>query len=65
MKAGDYIRFAGCRENGMLFTKTGESSSEDWAKRDGAADVSKPGGADVVYVVKVIAVVRRSAQIEE
>lgn len=67
MKAGEYARFAVYRDADVpsLFQKTGESSTEDWAKKDAVCDVEKPGGADVVYVCKIIAVVRRSARIEE
>lgn len=67
MKAGEYVRFAVYRDADVpsLFQKTGESSTEQFAKTDGARDVEKPGGADVVYVCKIIAVVRRSSRIEE
>lgn len=68
MKAGEYARLAVYRDSDgtpSLFRKTGESSTEDWAKKDAVGDVEKPGGADVVYVCKIIAVVRRSARIEE
>lgn len=42
----------------------GESSTENYGKSDAAASVAK-GKYDTVYVVKVIAVAKRSAKIED
>ena len=41
------------------------ASVAEYAERDGVGAVSQPGGPDVVYVIKVLAVVRRSAQVQK
>lgn len=46
------------------FRELSKSTDLEYAKRD-AAVVVENGAADVVYIVKVLAVVRRSARIEE
>jgi len=66
MKAGQYIRIGVVTHEHTSDTlaELGESSDEQWARADAAADVTN-GKADVVYIVKIIAVARRSAKIED
>jgi hypothetical protein len=47
------------------FEHVDSHSSEAYAKRDAAAAVASIKGPEIVYIVKVVAVVRRSAQVEE
>lgn len=62
LQAGQIARLQ-CCENGEV-SYDGCSSSEVFAKQDSVADVTR-GAADVILIVKVLAVVRRSAVVVE
>lgn len=68
LKPGTYHRLAH-RDSRVgepgAYSWAGESTSEEWARKDALTDVAKDGGPNLVYIVKVIAVARRSASLEE
>ena len=67
MKPGEIAKLGERRyitSNGTFFHELPPSSDLEWAKRDAVEHVSN-GDDEAVYIVKVLAVVRRSARIEE